>query len=68
MNTLLNKLLVAALSQVHIGHSIADFVMINGEGQIYEIKSSLDNFDRLCDQLRDYFCAFSKGNTAQITI
>lgn len=68
MNTLLNKLLVGihnvntttALSQVHIGHSIADFVMLNGEGQVYEIKSSLDNFDRLHDQLHDYFCAFSK--------
>lgn len=68
MNTLLNKLLVGihnvntttALSQVHIRHSIADFVMLNGEGQVYEIKSSLDNFDRLHDQLHDYFCAFSK--------
>lgn len=68
MNTLLNKLLcgihnvntTAAFSQVRIGHSIADFVMINGEGRVYEIKSDLDNFDRLYDQLRDYFCAFSK--------
>ena len=68
MNTLLNKLLVGihnvntttALSQIHIGHSIADFVMINGEGQVYEIKSGLDNFDHLYDQLHDYFCAFSK--------
>ena len=68
MNTLLNKLLcgihnvntTAAFSQVRIGHSIADFVMINGEGRVYEIKSDLDNFDRLYDQLRDYYCAFSK--------
>ncbi len=68
MNTLLNKLLcgihsvntTAAFSQVHIGHSIADFVMINGEGRVYEIKSDLDNFDRLYDQLSDYFRAFSK--------
>lgn len=68
MNTLLNKLLdgihnvntTTAFSQVHIGHSIADFVMINGEGRVYEIKSELDNFDRLNDQLRDYFRAFSK--------
>ena len=68
MNTLLNKLLcgihnvntTSAFSQVRIGHSIADFVMINGEGRVYEIKSDLDNFDRLYDQLRDYFCAFSK--------
>ena len=68
MNTLLNKLLcgihnvntTSAFSQVRIGHSIADFVMINGEGRVYEIKSDLDNFDRLYDQLRDYYRAFSK--------
>lgn len=68
MNTLLNKLLdgihnvntTTAFSQVRIGHSIADFVMINGEGRVYEIKSELDNFDRLNDQLRDYYRAFSK--------
>jgi len=68
MNTLLNKLLcgihnvntTSAFSQVRIERSIADFVMINGEGRVYEIKSDLDNFDRLYDQLRDYFCAFSK--------
>lgn len=68
MNTLLNKLLIGihnvntttALSQMRIGKHIADFVMINGEGRVYEIKSDLDNFDRLSDQLRDYFKAFSK--------
>lgn len=68
MNTLLNKLLVGihnvntttALSQVRIGSHIADFVMINGEGRVYEIKSDLDNFERLNDQLYDYFKAFSK--------
>lgn len=68
MNTLLNKLLAGihnvntttAFSQIHIGHSIADFVMINGEGRVYEIKSDLDNFDRLSDQLSDYYRAFSK--------
>ncbi|MDR1298532.1 MAG: sce7726 family protein [Deltaproteobacteria bacterium] len=68
MNTLLNKLLVGihnvktttALSQLRIGQHIADFVMINDEGKVYEIKSELDNFDRLYDQLSDYFKAFSK--------
>ncbi|WP_196602996.1 sce7726 family protein [Pectinatus frisingensis] len=68
MNTLLNKLLdgihnvntTTAFSQVRIDHSIADFVMINGEGRVYEIKSELDNFDRLNDQLCDYYRAFSK--------
>ena len=68
MNTLLNKLLVGihsvnsttALSQVRINAHIADFVMINGEGRVYEIKSDLDNYDGLCDQLSDFYRAFSK--------
>lgn len=67
-NTLLNKLLVGihsvntttALSQIRIANHIADFVMINGEGRVYEIKSDLDNFERLNDQLYDYYKAFSK--------
>lgn len=66
-NTLLNKLLIGihsvttttALSQVHIADHIADFVMINGVGKVYEIKSDLDNFERLTDQLYDYYKAFS---------
>ena len=70
VNTLLNKLLVGihsvntttALSKVRIGRAIADVVMINGEGKIYviEVKSELDNFDRLYDQVNNYFLAFSK--------
>jgi hypothetical protein len=68
INTLLNILLVGihnvntttALSQVRIGNRIADFVMINDVGCVYEIKSDLDNFGRLRDQLRDYYKAFSK--------
>ena len=69
MNTLLNRLLcgnkhnvntTTALSQVQIGEHIADFVLINGEGLVYEIKSDLDNYDRLFDQLSDYYRAFSK--------
>ena len=67
MNTLLNRLLgihsvntTTALSQVRINKHIADFVMINGEGKVYEIKTPFDNFDRLSDQIRDYFRAFSK--------
>jgi hypothetical protein len=67
MNTLLNKLLVrkhsvnttTALSQIWIGQSKADFVMINGDGNVYEIKSEFDNFNRLESQLRDYYKAFS---------
>jgi hypothetical protein len=69
-NTLLNKLLAGihnvntttALSQVHIGGHIADFVMINGEGKIYalEVKSELDGFNRLYNQIKAYYKAFSK--------
>lgn len=68
VNTLLNKLLVGihnvntttALTQVRISDHIADFVMINGEGCVYEIKSNLDNLGRLKEQLSDYYKAFSK--------
>lgn len=67
MNTLLNKLLfgihnvntTTALSQVRVSNHIADFVMINGDGHVYEIKSELDNLERLNTQLTDYFKAFS---------
>jgi hypothetical protein len=69
INTLLNRLLcgnkhnvntTTALSQIRIGDHIADFVMINGEGLVYEIKSDLDNYDRLHAQLSGYYRAFSK--------
>jgi len=69
-NTLLNKLLVGihnvntttVLSKVRIGRAVADLIMINGEGKIYalEVKSELDNFDRLFNQVSNYFTAFSK--------
>lgn len=67
MNTLLNKLLIGihnvntatALSQVRIADHIADFVLINGVGRVYEIKSDLDNLSRLNEQLKDYYKAFS---------
>lgn len=66
-NTLINKLLVkkhnvnttTALSQIWVGKSKADFVMINGTGKVYEVKSELDNFERLKGQLLDYYKAFS---------
>jgi hypothetical protein len=70
LNTLLNKLLTrrhnvlttTALSQIWIGQAKADFVMINGWGQVYEIKSELDNFERLERQLHEYYKAFSLIN------
>jgi len=65
-NTLLNKLLLGkhslrtttALTELPIGKSKADFVMINGKGVVYEIKTELDNVDRLNNQIDDYYKAF----------
>lgn len=66
-NTLLNKLLIGrhslqtttALTQIPVGKSKADFVMINGKAVVYEIKTELDSFERLPTQLADYYKAFN---------
>lgn len=65
-NTILNQLLVdkhdlystAALTELPIAESKADFIMINGKGIVYEIKTDLDNFNRLQNQINDYYKAF----------
>lgn len=65
-NTLINKKLLGvhstntttALSQISIGNSKADLILINGKAVVYEIKSGLDNLDRLPVQLSDYYKAF----------
>ena len=65
-NTLLNKLLLGihsvntttALTEIPIAKSKADFVLINGKAVVYEIKTELDNFDRLENQINDYYTAF----------
>jgi hypothetical protein len=67
-NTLLNKLLLGvhkpttttALTEVAIGKSKADFVLINGRAVVYEIKTELDNLNRLESQLSDYYKAFTR--------
>jgi hypothetical protein len=63
----LNKLLIGkhsvntttALTQVPISKSKADFILINGKAVVYEIKTELDNFERLDTQIKDYYKAFS---------
>ena len=65
-NTLLNKLLLGvhsvntttALQEVSIAKSKADFVLINGKAIVYEIKTELDNLERLSFQIDDYYKAF----------
>ncbi|GGH42619.1 MULTISPECIES: sce7726 family protein [Flavobacteriaceae] len=61
-NILINKLLLRkyslkstiALNEFKIGNSIADFVLLNGEARIYEIKTELDGLEKLDKQLSDY--------------
>lgn len=66
-NTILNQLLIkkhdlyntAALTELPIGNSKADFIMINDRGVVYEIKTDLDNLIRLENQIKDYYKVFS---------
>lgn len=66
-NTILNQLLVrkhdlyntAALTELPVGDSKADLIMINGHGIVYEIKTDLDNLIRLQNQINDYYKVFS---------
>lgn len=65
-NTLLNKQLLnihstkttTALSEIYVGKSKVDFVLINGIAEVYEIKTALDTYNRLNTQLNDYYKAF----------
>ncbi len=67
-NTILNKLLLGvhslrtatALTELPVASSKADFVLINGNAVVYEIKTDLDNFERLSGQIEDYYKAFSR--------
>lgn len=66
-NTLLTKLLLGrhslkttvALTEIPILRSKADFILINGKAVVYEIKTELDSFERLNNQVNDYFSAFN---------
>lgn len=69
-NTIFNELLInkhdlyntAALTELPIANSKADFIMINGKGVVYEIKTDLDNLIRLKNQIEDYYKVFSYVN------
>lgn len=69
-NQLLNKILIGrhslnttgALRELSVGLSIADFLLINEKIQVFEIKSGLDNLQRLRGQLTDYYKAFTYVN------
>lgn len=61
-NTLLNEKLLktyglqntTVLNEFKISQSIADFVLLNGEVKIFEIKTDLDSFEKLSKQISDY--------------
>lgn len=65
-NTLLNKLLLGvhsvntttALTEIPVGGAKPDFILINGKAIVYEIKTELDNFERLERQINEYYKAF----------
>lgn len=69
-NTLINKILLGrhsvrtstAIRELPISNNILDLLIINGIGQVYEIKTGLDNLNRLKDQLNAYYKAFSYCN------
>lgn len=50
------------LDELTIGKAIADMVIINGEAELYEIKTMLDSPDRLMHQLHSYFKAIPLVN------
>lgn len=61
-NALLEKYLLkkyslrttTVLNEFKVGGSIADFVLLNGEARIFEIKTDLDGLEKLSKQLKDY--------------
>ncbi len=66
-NTILNKLLLGvhnintttALTEIPVSTSKADFILINGKAVVYEIKTELDNLERLDSQIKNYYTAFN---------
>ncbi len=65
-NTLINKLLLGihsprtttALTEIPIARAKGDFILINGKAVVYEIKTELDNFERLENQITNYYKVF----------
>lgn len=56
-----NSNLVAAY-EIKVKNSRVDFLTINGHTTSFEIKSSLDNLDKLAKQSNDYLTAFEFNN------
>lgn len=50
------------INEFHVGDAIADAVFLNGAATVYEIKTELDNPDKLEHQLAEYYKAFPLVN------
>lgn len=62
-NEMLNQLVSsedAAIVELPVAGSIADFIIVNDSATVYEIKTAFDNFERLESQISDYSKAFAK--------
>ena len=67
-NEIINQLLLkkygkketVAFNEFHVGDSIVDLAMMNGESKAFEIKTELDSPQRLSKQMNDYKKIFDK--------
>jgi hypothetical protein len=67
-NSIINKILLGkyslntttAINEFRVGKSIADLVLLNGTGKVFEIKTELDNAERVINQLKDYKKVFKE--------
>lgn len=50
------------LNEFHVGDSVADCVLVNGRGAVYEIKTEFDSPEKLSSQLDNYYRAFPYVN------
>lgn len=48
-----------ALTQIPVAKSKVDLILINGKATVYEIKTELDTFERLENQIKDYYKGFN---------
>ena len=47
------------MTEIPVGNAKPDFILINGKAVVYEIKTEFDNFDRLENQITEYYRAFN---------
>lgn len=67
-NSIINKILLGkysldtttAINEFRVGKSIADLLLLNGTSKVFEIKTELDNAERVINQLKDYKKVFKE--------